>query len=186
MTEKSMAQVPAELYELLAPFSSEERIRIVQATMVLLGEQSWATATSRDEAKKVETPPLEHKQEDRPEPGDPGEFFALKKPDKKVEQFAVAARYRELRDGVTASTVNDFEAVFSAARISFERDKFSDDMRNSRNSGLFTVGGTPTTGYTLSLYGQKFVDVLPDGDVARQLTRSMHNKPRKLRKPGKK
>jgi hypothetical protein len=110
---------------------------------------------------------------------DPCEFLDYKNPKNKVEQFAVIARFRELKQGVISSTRDDFEAICKACSINFERDKFSDDMKHGREAGLFSHTGNMVDGFPLSSFGQKYVDLLPDRDAIKVLRKSNPNKPKK-------
>ncbi len=102
----------------------------------------------------------------------PCAFLNYKSPKNKVEQFAVIARFRELKNGVTSSLRNDFEAICEACGINFERDKFSDDMKHGREAGLFSPDGSMADGFPLSAFGQKYVDLLPDRDAIKALKKS--------------
>jgi hypothetical protein len=102
----------------------------------------------------------------------PCEFLDYKGPKNKVEQFAVIARFRELKEGVTSSLRNDFEAICKACGINFERGKFSDDMKHGREAGLFSLAGSMTDGFPLSAFGQKYVDLLPDRKAVKALRKS--------------
>ena len=102
----------------------------------------------------------------------PCEFLDYKDPQNKVEQFAVIARFRELREGITSSMRDDFESICTACGIGFERDKFSDDMKHGREAGLFSPDGSMATGFPLSAFGQKYVDLLPDRDAIKALRES--------------
>jgi hypothetical protein len=171
MTIKSMVQMPAELYALLVPFNSEERLRIIQATLLLLGEKPLAANRQ-----------LTYQKPDGKEASvdNPKEYLEQKAPRNKVEQFAVVARFRELEEGVTSSLREDFEALFNALRLDFDKDKFSDDMKHGKEAGLFSFSGNMKDGFTLSAYGQKYVDLLPDRDAVKALIKST---PIKLRRP---
>ena len=112
----------------------------------------------------------------------PCEFLDYKSPKNKVEQFAVVARFRELKEGVTSSLRNDFEATCEACGINFERDKFSDDMKHGREAGLFSHTGNMVDGFPLSSFGQKYVDLLPDRDAIKALRKSKPNVQKKPKK----
>jgi hypothetical protein len=170
---KSMVEIPATLYALLEPFSSEERLKIIQATLILLGEKPLAT----------DRQPTYFKADGQEAPLDnPKEYLEQKAPKNKVEQFAVVARFRELEEGATLSMREDFEALFSALRLDFDKDKFSDDMKHGKEAGLFSFSGTMKDGFTLSAYGQKYVDLLPDRDAIKALNKPRLSKPKKSKK----
>ena len=112
----------------------------------------------------------------------PCAFLDYKSPKNKVEQFAVIARFRELKEGTKSSIRDDFEAICTACGIDFERDKFSDDMKHGREAGLFSPAGSMADGFPLSAFGQKYVDLLPDRDAIKALRKSKPNVQKKPKK----
>jgi hypothetical protein len=112
----------------------------------------------------------------------PCAFLDYKSPKNKVEQFAVIARFREVKEGTKSSIRDDFEAICTACGIHFERDKFSDDMKHGREAGLFSPAGSMADGFPLSAFGQKYVDLLPDRDAIKALRKSKPNVQKKPKK----
>jgi hypothetical protein len=47
-----------------------------------------------------------------------------------------------------------------------------------KRAGFFNTGGSRSLGYTLSLYGQRYVDTLPDGDAIKKLHKPKPTKPK--------
>jgi hypothetical protein len=108
-------------------------------------------------------------------------YFAEKNPRTKGEELAVAARYRELRERATSSSKAEIHTVIRAARKNFDEKNYRRDLENARISGLFTRG-TGKDAATLTDYGQKYVNALPDRNAVKEMPR-----PRKApRKKGKK
>ncbi|MHB1141926.1 MAG: hypothetical protein ACYC1T_09230 [Sulfuricaulis sp.] len=160
MTKKSIADTSAELYKLLEAFSSEERERIVRGTLTLFGDSGvelsndGGSTSSGSSGFKVNSK-------------DAKAFFDQKAPNSKIEELAVAARFRELTSQAERHTKEQFKEVATGARRNFDNNNFARDINNARNSGLFNKGGSIKEGFTLSYYGQNYVDVLPDREKLR-------------------
>src|SRR5207248_8508087 len=93
----------------------------------------------------------------------PAAYFAQKNPTAKIEQLAVAARWREVYAPAHTHTREDLEAVFQSARINFDRRNFNRDITNARTKGLFLRAKD----IQLAGYGQQYVDALPDRAAAK-------------------
>jgi hypothetical protein len=170
MAKTSVAQLPATMFGLLEPLSSEERIRVVHATLILLGEQPVGAANVAVGAPAIgSTPAAGHIRQGTP--GDASNFLDGKAPANKGETRAVAARFREISTGAESHSKMDLKAVFSAARRNFDDAHFSRDMDNARRTGGLFISGAGRDDYKLSYYGQQFVDALPDRDVALKIRR---------------
>jgi hypothetical protein len=154
MAKTMVSQIPAKLYELLEPLTAEERTRVVQATLILFGDE-------------VSAPDLGHKLGDdgrtikKPSNlSSPSDFFQLKDPKNKGEILAVAARYRESK-GEEKHSKSDLKDVIVEAGRNFDDTNFARDMNNAkRQAGFFNLG----TGRDarLSYYGKQYIDALPD------------------------
>jgi hypothetical protein len=169
MPAPSITEASTALYTLLEPFTADERIRIVKGTLTLLGHDG--NSIEKTEENEINSSKVT----------EPSEYFKIKKPQTKTEELAVAARFLEKRDNLVSCKREDLERVFSDARINFDGKRFKDNIINGmKSSCFFNTGGTKLTGYTLSLYGQNYVDALPDREAARALQRP---KPTKVRKP---
>jgi hypothetical protein len=105
-------------------------------------------------------------------------YFDQKQPKSKVEEIAVAARYREEVAKAEMSTQEELRAVFSDARRNFDARNFRRDIENARNKNLFTRG-TGRGVVQLSAVGQKLVDSLPDRSAAKALTSKTRTKKKK-------
>jgi len=161
MTTKSVVDATAELYRLLEGFTSEERSRILKGTAALFGDvippdQPSDTAGNTGRAISAATT-------------DPRTFFESKAPNSKIEELAVAARFRELSEKAERHTREQFSVVITGARRNFDGHNFSRDINNARNGSFFNKGGSEKDGFTLSYYGQNYVDALPDRDKAKKL-----------------
>ncbi|MGD0272410.1 MAG: hypothetical protein ABSB96_01545 [Gaiellaceae bacterium] len=169
MTTTNVAQVPAKLYELLAPLTPEERLRVVQATLILFGDDKVGAASP--------LPPLIQSPSNfaTSDPGgsssDAVAFFEEKAPRNKGELLAVAARFRELVEKEESHSKADLKKVITDARRNFDSNNYARDIGNAkRQAGFFNLG-TGRDATTLSYFGQQFVDALPDRDAAGKLKR---------------
>lgn len=152
MAKKDVAAITTKLYGLLKPLESEDRQRVVGAALTLLGEQQ-TEGTSRESSQPSAAT------------GTAEAYFKSKQPQTKIEELAVAARFRELQQDQQAHKKNDFQAVFKAARRNFDSHNFKFDIANARKTGLFTRGRE----ITLSHYGVSYVDALPDREAVKKL-----------------
>lgn len=171
--QKNIANTSVELLKLLEPYSTEERQRIIQATVILLGDISIPIASNLKipDSKAVS--------------GKAKEFFELKNPKNKGEELAVAARYREETLGAEEHSKADLKAIFAEARRNFDDKNFSRDIDNARRqAGLFNLG-TGRDANKLSYQGQQFVDALPDRDVASKHKKKKVNKKKNIAKVSK-
>lgn len=155
--QKKVVDTSVEIFNLLEPYSPEERQRIIHAAIILLGDTPvFPGKTSR--GTQLFNPSVVS--------GGAQEFFAEKNPKNKGEELAVAARYIELTASVEEISKADFKAVFAEARRNFDDKNFSRDIDNAkRQAGLFNIG-TGRDANKLSYQGQQFVDALPDRDTA--------------------
>jgi hypothetical protein len=176
MPAQSIPEASATLYTLLEPFTSDERIRIIKGTLMLLGQAAFSIG----KLEEVDNDTSKNENNSR-NIGEASEYFKIKSPQTKTEELAVAARFLEKRDQIVSCKREDLEAVFSDARVNFDGKRFKDNIVNAMKSAcFFNTGGTKKTGYTLSSYGQNYVDALPDREAARALQRP---RPTKVRKP---
>lgn len=169
MSKVNVAEVAGKLFALLEPLQSDERHRVIDATLVLLGE-------SHGPAKGEHL----HKQ---PVAGNGGvpvpaasaaasssvEFFAQKDPRSRVEEFAVAARHREIHEHAAVHTKADLRAALISARRNFDERNFLRDFDKAQAKGFFNRGHEQRGHYTLAYYGQQYVDALPDRSRAKSL-----------------
>lgn len=167
MAKTPLPQIPAKLYELLAPLTPEDRVRAVQATLVLFG----------DEVSEIMPPGQGSGLTGKPRkpgatPSDPSEFVREKDPQNKGELLAVAARYRELVGDHESHPKADLQKVITDARRNFDDRNFARDLNNAkRQAGFFLLGTGQRDSAKLSHYGKEYVDALPDRDATAKLRR---------------
>ncbi len=149
VARKNLTAIATKIHDLLEPLESEERQRVIAAALTLLGEQAEGTIPPGTPAAT----------------GTAEAYFKSKQPQTKIEELAVAARFRELQQDQQAHRKNDFQAVFKAARRNFDSHKFSSDIRNAKQAGLFTRSSE----ITLAHYGVSYVDALPDREAVKRL-----------------
>lgn len=168
--KKKPVDVVGKMVSMLDSLESEDRLRAIQATLTLLGEDAGAVL----EGRGGEGPPgeagavsLSRRAEGA---ASPQQYFDMKEPRTKVEELAVAARYREEKRNAASSSRKDIEEVIGKARRDFDANNFRRDLANARRKNLFTKS-TARDVIQLSHYGQKYVDALPDRQAAKQVRR---------------
>lgn len=167
MTTKSVADASAELYKLLEGFTSEERGRIVKGTLMLFGEVVPTAGMELRGGEDIDTPAAVGGAGFK----DARAFFETKAPTSKIEELAVAARFREQKEGAERHTKKEFASVITNARRNFDAHNFKRDLDNARTAGFFNKGGSEKEGFILSYYGQNYVDALPDREKLKTLKR---------------
>src|SRR5687767_2463426 len=114
MAKPDAVSVAPKLYKLLAPLSSDERAKAIQATLILFGEQTVSTGGGT----KLNNP-------DPPKAS--MTFFEDKKPTNKGEILAVAARYREIYEKVDTHSKEEIKKVIADARRNFDSHNYMRD-----------------------------------------------------------
>jgi hypothetical protein len=175
MGKANIAETVGKVFALLEAFESEERQKILDATSVLLGDTTSRALNPTQENQDNQSPPAPAKKAQNQK--NAIEFFAEKEPQSKGEEFAVAARYRETRDGATTHTKDELRATIIEARRNFDDNNFKRDIDNAQRKGLFSRGHGERGQYTLAYYGQQYIDCLPDRQKVKAL-----RKPRKKAK----
>jgi len=171
MSAPTIAEVAPKVCKLLSTLQPAERRRAVDAALIMLGDQQPAPQLYQPPAP-IATPgapvlPAPHAAAGH---STAAAFFAHKAPDNKGEGLAVAARYREQHEQAQDHTKEQLQGVFTSARKNFDSKSFNADIKNAqRQSCLFTKGNGARGVYTLSYYGQNFIDALPDREKATQL-----------------
>lgn len=165
MAKTNIAQLPAKLYELLSRLSSEERARVVQATMVLFGDDPSATTLTGGDAASGAAAGVGTTAQGAQA------FLDQKHPRNKGEMLAVVARYRELVEKTDTHSKADFKRVITSARRNFDDSNFTRDINNAKRQAGFFNTGTGRDASKLSYYGQQFVDALPNRDAVGKLKR---------------
>ena len=161
MANTSLAQVPAKLYDLLAPLTPEDRLRAVQATLVLFGEEIPAEVSLGPQK-----PSLAHPTGTAGTSSDPAAFMNQKDPQNKGELLAVAARYREQIEKEDSHSKADLRKVVTDAHRNFDDTNFARDLNNAKRQAGFFVLGAGRDANKLSYYGKQYVDALPNREAA--------------------
>jgi hypothetical protein len=176
MSKTNFAEASGKLYELLEPFSSEDRARLITGTLVFLGD---APIESAGPASKKLNQEGEPKKLIKKEAAD---FFALKIPANKIENIAVASRYLEESEIEAPHSKEQIKSVFKDARQNFDDHNFNRDIMNARASGFFTRAQGENDKYTLAFYGQKYIDALPDREKAKALKKPTKGRAKSAKK----
>jgi len=164
-----IGEVAFEIYKILKDIASEERARIIKATVVLLGDElsHVPVIPGKEELSKKEKASVVGDSVDE----SPQKFLTTKEPANRGELLAVAARYLEKFAEKESCTRADIKKIIADARRNFDDKNFNRDMSNATfQAGFFNKGGTKGE-YTLSYFGQEFVDALPDRETAKALKR---------------
>ncbi len=156
-----LAAVTTQLHGLLEPLEPAERQRAITATLTLLGDAFTPPIASPSGGGGV--PPSHNGGAGVPGAAmGPRDYFAQKDPKNKVEELAVAARYRELYENAEGHSKEQLGQVVKAARRNFDAANFARDLGNAKTTKLFALGKDNALSYT----GQQFVDALPDREQA--------------------
>lgn len=162
MAKNTLLDAQNGIVAILEPLESDQRARVIQAALTLLGDQklpmspTWTKGGSGNSGTAHGT--------------DVGAkaYFDMKEPKNKGEELATAARFREEHEGAESSTKEELKTVINAARRNFDAKHYSRDLDNARNKGLFNRG-TGADAAILSHYGQSYVDAMPDRDAVKKL-----------------
>jgi hypothetical protein len=95
-------------------------------------------------------------------------YFDEKAPTNKIEELAVAARYREEHAKADTNTKNEIGTVIKDARRNFDASNFTRDLNNAKRAKLFNLG-SGRDAHQLSYHGQKYVDALPNREAVKAL-----------------
>lgn len=164
MAKATISQIPPKLYDLLAELSPDERLRAVQATLLLFGDHSAVDAVAEPKrglqssqsklgAQKVGS----------------AAFVNDKDPQNKGELLAVAARFREQVQEEESHSKADLKKVVTDAHRNFDDKNFTRDINNVKRQAAFFVLGGDRDSHKLSYYGKQYVDALPDRDAAARI-----------------
>src|SRR5947209_4669722 len=129
--ETNIAQITKSLFDLLEPLDSAERRRVISATLMLFGENIEGNGSALHVPKVASTGITQQPSDNlsqRPSlttPSDVQAYFDEKNPQSKIEEYAVAARFRELTAGQNTHTKDDFNEVIKSARRNFNDNKYS-------------------------------------------------------------
>jgi hypothetical protein len=173
----SPAELTSKIVSILEKAEAQDRQRIISAAMVLLGdrviEASGRGGTSGSPNARGATSGTQAK--------GAYEYFNSKDPRSKIEELAVAARFRETNTGAQVHSREDLETVFGEARRNFDSKNFIRDTINAKTKGFFNKGGERGQ-FRLAYYGQQFVDALPDHGAAKSVRKPKGARRKGLRK----
>jgi len=161
MPKQTTVGAVAKLVAILEPIDKADRIRAVRAALTVLGDD----AAEGDDLPELTRPPTSVRSSLREK-----SYFDQKNPRTKVEELAVAARYREESVSATTHTQAQLREVIAAARRNFDAKNFRRDLENAKVAGLFNRG-TGKDSIVLSHYGQSYTDALPDREAVKKLGR---------------
>jgi len=158
-----------KIYDLLKGVPVEDRQKVIKAAFTLLGD----SISLKEQIVEFE--------KDSGLSGDfkkAKDFFENKDPKSKIEEIAVACRFRELSSNEHVHTKEQIAKVFDVARRNFDSSNFKRDLDNSKTKGLITKGSE----IKLSYIGQKYVDALPDREEIKKLRKPRGKKSSKKKK----
>ena len=182
MSGRNLAETTSRIHEIVKDLSEKDLAKVLNAVLALSASEA---RVSFQPATSVE--PVERNRSTlKGAVGDHSacEFFENKAPQSKVQELAVAARFRELSSSEVKHSKKDFEKIFSSARRNFDAENFPSDMRNAKKDGFFMKGTKNARSHQLSYAGQNFVDSLPDQQAAKKAMNKKRVK-RQTKKKGK-
>lgn len=165
MVKNKVVDATTKVVALIEPLAPDERARVIQAALTMLGDVATSAAIGSPAAAPPSVmaasaiAPLGAAPLMAVVPGGEKAYFDQKQPTNKGEELAVAARYREERLGASQSNKEELRQVVQAARRNFDAGNYRRDIENARVKGLFNRGGVDAV---LSHYGQSVVDALPN------------------------
>src|SRR2546425_1151116 len=166
MAKSKTVDAVSKVVGVLESLKADERARVVRAVLTLVGDESGEPLSKVVEAGGG----AELMSPGRGVQAGEKAYFDSKEPRTKLEELAVAARFREEKEGASASTRAQIEKVVKTARRNFDGKNFRRDLDNARRKGLFN-SGTGKDSIILSYYGQELVDALPNREVVKATTK---------------
>lgn len=175
MAKNKVLDATNKIVAVLQSLDTEERMLAIDAALMVLGDrprESRGTDTSGSRSNGGSGRSSQTSERGNGVNVTPKSYVDEKEPENKVEELAVAARYRELYENAESSTKDELGAVLGqkGARRNFNAQKFRRDAENARRNGLFTKGSERGT-VVLSHYGQQYVDALPDREKLKTLAK---------------
>lgn len=162
---ETLAQVSSTIVKLLEPLSSEERTRVMQAALLLLGDAPLATAPASDSSPPIQPPDTKNeapdapiqKPEAKPALKDVRSFFEVKKPKSQVEAAATIAYFlSELAPADERSEVIDNETFEKYCKLAkFELPNSPRTLANTKAAGYLESAGRGK--YKLNAVGHNLV-----------------------------
>jgi hypothetical protein len=160
-----LAGITTQIHGLLDGLEPADRHKAITAALTLLGDAYVFPSSGPVAPVGAARPTIAASGGHSSGAVTPRDFFASKDPKNKVEELAVAARFRELYEAAEGHTREQLAQVIKAARRNFDATNFSRDLGNAKTSKLFSLGKDNALSYT----GQQFVDALPDREQALSL-----------------
>jgi hypothetical protein len=170
VAKAKLQDIVPKLVTLLGKLDPDDRVRAIQAALLTLGDSAvpaglgMGTGTGGNGgggagagAGSVGGPMT------------PQAYFKAKKPSTKIEELAVAARYREEYANADTSSKAEIQGVVLKARLNFDASNFNRDINNAKRAKLFNFGGGRDA-HMLSAYGQDYVDALPNREAVKELS----------------
>ena len=168
MTKSSSGDALSKVIEQLQPLEDLERGRVIRAVLSFFGfTQDSGKSDGQGNRENLGDSSLDNEPRGRSAAGAKA-YFDRKLPHSKIEELAVAARFREETENAESSSQEQLKAVFVTARRTFDAHNFKRDVDNARTKGFF-MRGTGRDTVQMSSYGQNFVDALPDRDRAKEI-----------------
>lgn len=160
MATPDLAEATVKIHSLLKEFDEPaDRQKVISAALTLLGDVFIPPVHGRPSAAGPATgaaPAMAGATLD------PIQFFEQKDPRNKIEELAVAARFRELTENAESHTKEQLGLVIKSARRNFDVRNFARDMGNAKTAKMFNLGSENALSYA----GQKYVDALPNRELA--------------------
>jgi hypothetical protein len=171
MSKENIVEIAGKVCNLLQPLESLDRQRVIQASLVLLGEPTTLSIPQGGSPSRLMQPIGAPTATNNLNVGDAYQYFQQKDPHNKIECFAVAARFLEQHQSAVTCSKDELKSVIGTkgARRNFDEKNFQRDIDNARTKGLFNRGADEKGQFTLSYYGQQYVDALPDRAKAKAL-----------------
>lgn len=153
MAHRNVAQTTQEIFSLLSEHGDDERKRIIDAVLTLMGVVPVGRPITTD-ASAPKAGPLTAEQ-----------YFAAKDPQSKIEELAVAAQFLEETSNADTHSKADLRQAVVDARRNFDDGNFRRDIDNAKTKGFFAKNREHDR-YRLSYYGKQYISALPDRDTA--------------------
>lgn len=180
MSKLSSTDALSKIIEQLQHLDEGERARVIRAVRTFFGDEGGNVGDGKRGREPNDSGGTDEHQARKVQERGAKAYFDQKQPKSKLEELAVAARFREETERADVSTQEEIKAVFGGARRTFDAHNFRRDLDNARTKGLF-MRGTGRNSVQLSSYGQSLVDALPDRQKVKDLT-----PPKGSKKPRKK
>ena len=187
MTKQDIGDLPGKLYQLLKHLDPKDRDKVIRATIILFGDHirernptapDYINSTTISEARDKREPQFTARADISPK-----QFLLEKEPRTDVERVACLAYYlSHYRDTRYFKTIDISKLNTEAAQIKFSNTAFA--VNNASRRGFITSGGKGQK--QLSALGEKFVDSLPNRELAKKVLDRLKSRGQKKRTKKKK